>query len=249
MIRKILENIFVIGTGITSNSVLVCGKKSCVLFDTTLFVEKAEKIKKFAREAMGREIAAVFNTHYHPDHTFGNAAFERVIGHALTREKMKMMDQSYLNELGVGAKVHPPTETFKEEHVYEVDDIVVEAYHFGGHTPDSSVYLLRDSKVLICGDLLMNGVHAEVVHDSDLERWIEALDSAKKTNAEIFVPGHGEIAALDDLERMKEYLMKLMRLRRGEISPQQILEDENFSKRKYPELFGWSVRNVFFTVP
>lgn len=249
MIKKILEHIFVIGTGITSNSTLVCGKKSCILFDTTLFVEKTEKIKKFAREALGKEVTVAFNTHYHPDHTFGNAAFERVIGQVMTRERMKMMDHSYLGKLGVKAEVFPPTETFEEEHVYEVDDLIVEAYHLGGHTPDSSVYLIKDSKVLICGDLLMNGVHAEVVQDSDLEKWIEALEFIERTGAEIFVPGHGEVATVDDLEKMRNYLMKLLRLKRGEISPQQILEDENFSKRKYPELFSWSVRNVFFTVP
>ncbi|PLV59381.1 MBL fold metallo-hydrolase [Thermotoga sp. KOL6] len=244
MITNLSDNVFVIGTGVTSNSVLVCGKKECILFDTTLFPEKAKKIKEFALEVLGKEIVAVFNTHYHPDHTFGNEIFQRIIAHTLTKDSLNKIDKEYMEKLGVEASIKLPTETFDDIQSYKFGEISVEAIHLGGHTPDSSIFILKKEKIVICGDLLTTGIHAEMVEDSNLSEWIEALERVEKISADYFVPGHGKVGTLDDVKKMKDYISKILRLRNGNILHSELLKDPNFSSREHPELLKWSLENI-----
>ena len=244
MITNLSDRVFVIGTGTSANSVLVCGKKFCVLFDSTLFPEKARKIKEFTTEILGKDIAVVFNTHYHPDHTFGNEVFDRIISHSLTRKALEEMDEEYIRKIGVEVSLKFPDETFSERENYRFGDIVVEAVHLGGHTPDSSIFVLKNEKIVICGDLLTTGIHAEIVTDSDLFEWIEALSEIEKIRADYFVPGHGKVGTIEDVRNMKDYISKVLRFREGSIKHSELLEDPNFINREHPELLTWGLENI-----
>ncbi|PLV56799.1 MBL fold metallo-hydrolase [Thermotoga sp. SG1] len=244
MITNLSDNVFIIGTGTSSNSVLVCGKKVCILIDTTLFPEKARKIEEFAREMLKKEIVAAFNTHYHPDHTFGNEIFERIIAHSLTRESLSKVDEEYMERIGVKVSIKLPSETFSDRKLYRFGDITVEAVHLGGHTPDSSIFILKNEKIVVCGDLLTTGIHAEIVPDSDLSTWISALEEIEKTGAHYCVPGHGRVGTLQDVKEMKDYIAKILRLKKGSIPHSELLRDPNFLSREHPELLEWGIENI-----
>ncbi|MCD6550654.1 MBL fold metallo-hydrolase [Thermotoga sp.] len=244
MITNLSDSVFVIGTGVSSNSVLVCGKRVCVLFDTTLFPEKARKIKEFALEVLKKEIIAVFNTHYHPDHTFGNEVFDRIIAHSLTKESLSKVDEEFMERIGVKVSMKLPTETFEGRESYKFGDITVEAVNLGGHTPDSSIFILRNERVIVCGDLLTTGIHAEMVADSDLSTWIEALEEMERAGAYYYVPGHGRVGTLQDVREMKDYIAKILRLKKGSIPHSELLRDPNFLSREHPELLEWGLENI-----
>ncbi|HEY8543242.1 MAG TPA: MBL fold metallo-hydrolase, partial [Pseudothermotoga sp.] len=182
--------------------------------------------------------------HYHPDHTFGNFIFEdmQIISSNLTREKMMLMDEQYLKNLPTLSKLVPASITFENE--YWQNQVLIK--RVGGHTPDSSVVYLEQEKILITGDLVFNGFHAEIVQDSDLEEWLNALENLKKYRADWIIPGHGEFMDKSCLDQMKRYLTKIQRLLDGTITYAEILSDENFSTRGFPELFSWGLENLMF---
>ena len=122
MIRKLTENTIVVGEGGSSNTTIISGRNCLIIVDTSLFPEKALKIRKFSQEIFGKPISLVINTHYHPDHTFGNAAFEdvNILSSKLTKEFMEQMDINYIEKIWgkEGAKkyhVSLPNSTFEEK--------------------------------------------------------------------------------------------------------------------------------------
>ncbi|HOJ89177.1 MAG TPA: MBL fold metallo-hydrolase [Pseudothermotoga sp.] len=242
MIQKINERVFVIGSEGSANVVVAVQPKGVIIVDTSLFSEKAQKIRDFVENVLKREIQFLVNTHYHPDHTFGNIVFENksIISSSLTREKIMLMDEHYLENLPASGKLVPATATFEDE--YREGQVFIK--RMGGHTPDSSIVLLEQERVLIAGDLVFNDFHAEIVSDSDLDAWLSALESLRKYRVDWVVPGHGNFADKGCLDSMIRYLKKIQRLVDGTITYAEILSDENFSKRGFPELFSWGLENL-----
>ncbi len=243
MIETLTDRVFVIGSAGSSNTTIITGSEGTVVVDTTLFPEKARRIRDFVKELARKPVKLVVNTHYHPDHTFGNQEFEDIdiVASSLTLEKMKDMDNDeYLEHLPKIKKIVFPSETFDEE--WDGFNIIIK--RVGGHTPDSSFVYLKSERILITGDLVFNGLHAEIVSDSDIESWIDILGELSKFDAEWIVPGHGVPKDATCLKLMQKYLMKFRRLIRGTINYSEILTDENFSKRGFSELFSWSVDNL-----
>lgn len=242
MIKALNDRIVVIGAEGSSNVTAVLIKDGVVIVDTSLFPEKARKVREFVNDFFRRPIGVVVNTHYHPDHTFGNVAFEgfKIVSSELTKSFMESFDEEYLSKLPPIHKIVTPNFLFDEE--YEDRNLLIK--RLGGHTPDSSIVFFKQERLLVVGDLLFNGFHAEIVADSDLDAWIDALKFIETLKPVWIVPGHGEIANTESLKAMERYLMKMKRLIEGAVNLQDVMSDENFSKRKFPELFGWSLENL-----
>ncbi len=242
MIQKINERVFVIGAEGSANVVVVVQPKGAIIVDTSLFAEKSQKIREFVENLLKKDILFLVNTHYHPDHTFGNLVFQdkQIISSSLTREKMMLMDEQYLKDLPLSGKLVPASVTFEDE--YRQDQVLIK--RVGGHTPDSSIVFFEQERILITGDLVFNGFHAEIVQDSDLELWLNALEELKKYRADLIIPGHGNFSDKSCLDLMIKYLTKIQRLVEGTITYAEILSDQNFSKRGFPELFSWGLENL-----
>jgi len=82
----------VIPTGLAaSNSGIVDLGDRTLIFDTTLSPASALDLRKAAESLTGRNVACVFNSHFHNDHVFGNAVFDsttEIYATARTREIM-----------------------------------------------------------------------------------------------------------------------------------------------------------------
>ncbi|ACJ76086.1 dehydrase-related protein [Thermosipho africanus H17ap60334] len=243
MIKNINNKVYIIENELASNSTLIIGKKGNILIDTSLFPKKAEKIKEFSKDISGKEITLVINTHYHPDHTFGNSAFDcPIVGHSLTRNLMEQIDEKYLMQLELeDIKIVPPNIIFDNFFEYE-DGVKLTVYHGPGHTPDSSYIIIENEDILIAGDTVITDIHPEIVSDSNLDIWINTLENLPQVSN--IVPGHGKIGNFADVGLMKEYLQKIKNLKNGTVSSTSLENDPNFTNRKYPELLKWSLENL-----
>lgn len=243
MVRKVTENIYVIEHEEAANNVIIIGKKGVILVDTSLFPEKAKSIAKFVRELTSKNISLVLNTHYHPDHTFGNAAFDcPIVAHSITREKMENFDISYFDELGIEYfKLRYPDVLFDDIFEYE-DGLKIRFIHGPGHTPDSSYVYIPSENVLVAGDTVVNNIHPEIVKDSNLTTWAKTLD--KLPQVKYVIPGHGEMSDFKSVTKMREYIEKLRKLILGELHPSDLETDVNFTGRNHPEILEWSLKNL-----
>ncbi len=251
MIRKLSDNVLVIWEDGSATSTLIIGKECAILVDSTLFPEKARRIKKFA-EDLGDPVRYVINTHYHPDHTFGNSAFDGVdiLASVGTKESMEKMDYDYVarvwgEDMAKVEHITIPNVVFEDEKRFNLCGVKIYLKTLGGHTPDSTVVLLERENILIAGDLIFNGYHAEIGTDSNLEKWLDALNWARIKAPFFVVPGHGGPGGIELISSMKSYMMKIMDLLKSKVSYEDLISDKNFSSRDFPELFSYSIENLW----
>lgn len=169
-------------------------------------------------------VTTLINTHHHGDHTNGNYLFEgaTIIGHERCREILLAEGSAgitALREAGVfmgpdgapdwgEAVVEPPFVTFTERLKVFAGDIEAQVSYIGtpAHTTNDAVIWLPEQKVLYCGDLLFNGGTPFLLMGS-LSGSIESIETLKSFDAEVVVPGHGDVCDLSVADEVRDYLL------------------------------------------
>lgn len=194
---------------------LVGGERGLLVVDTHASEVEARRVVEQVRRLGVGEVVAVFNTHEHFDHTFGNVVFAEeydgppvyahedaaaglaVSGPALQQQAASDDSDPRLADIAA-TRILQPTETFSSAKVVDLGDRLVELVHPGrGHTAGDAVVRVGDADVVFAGDLveesvLRNGVPGFGADCFPLE-WPASLDLliGLLTPASVVVPGHG----------------------------------------------------------
>jgi glyoxylase-like metal-dependent hydrolase (beta-lactamase superfamily II) len=147
-------------------------------------------------KSMGLNPVGLINTHWHWDHTAGNQMFyetRRIISHSLSPHLMRtLLTWGDLNEgLEGGEKVRTvyPNETIERRSVLTLGDVEIELLHAPGHTPDSIVGHLKDERVVVAGDTVME---LPYLWYGDSLTLIDSLRSLRSAAVgEVIIQGHG----------------------------------------------------------
>lgn len=187
--------------GDIANIGFVVGERCVAVIDTGGTYAVGVALRSAIRGVTDRPVCYVINTHVHPDHIFGNAAFNddhpEFIGHAHLAEAMARRGPNYLNALrrdvGVaaeGSALVVPTKAVAQS--LELDlggrTLVLRAWPTAHTDQDLTVYDTAGG-VLFLGDLVFQR-HIPVV-DGKLRGMLAALDELKTLSAKVAVPGHG----------------------------------------------------------
>lgn len=187
---------------------VVLGEEAVLLVDSRASHRQADQLRKELATLTELPVGWVVNTHYHWDHTWGNARFGEAAlwGHDMCRsemiengeaarrqvlEWMPVEHHDAVNEV----VITPPTETFPSSALLDIGGRVVELrYHGLGHTNSDIVVRVADAGVLFAGDLLEEGAPPAFGDSYPLD-WAQTLDSIKLEAT--IVPGHGDIVDPD----------------------------------------------------
>lgn len=188
--------------GDVSNAGFIVGRDAVAVIDTGGSARVGARLRAAIRSVTPLPIRYVINTHMHPDHVFGNAAFEDdkpqfVAHHKLARglaaraERYIAINKEALGEAAfAGTKIVLPTLPISEATKLDLGDreIVLEPQKTA-HTDNDLV--IRDTRTgtLFLGDLLF-AQHAPSL-DGSIVGWMSVLDALTNTPAERAVPGHG----------------------------------------------------------
>jgi cyclase len=179
------------------------GPDGIVLVDDK-FAPLAPKIEAALKTISDKPVKFILNTHFHGDHTGGNAAFSQkstVIAHENTRKRMAT---------GRGKDAPPaapealPIITFTDKLSVHLNGEDIRAIHFpNGHTDTDVVIFFTKSNVVHMGDDFFNGMFPFI--DSEGGGSVKGLITNLTTlleqipaNAKI-IPGHGKLATTKEL--------------------------------------------------
>ncbi len=224
--------------GDIANLGIIVGRQAVAVVDTGGSVVVGERLLQAVRLITDKPIRYVINTHDHPDHIFGNAAFPRgvtFVGHKnLPGELAKRGTYylgSYRQQLGdtaiAAVRIIPPTLLVDDETTLDLGDrrLRLTAWSPAAHTNCDLTVLDETSGVLYSGDLVFLQ-HIPVL-DGNLKGWLSILPRLALLPARVVVPGHGRLVApwpqaLDDERR---YLSVLEQETRREIADGTRLAD------------------------
>jgi quinoprotein relay system zinc metallohydrolase 2 len=248
--------------GDIANLGVIVGRDSVAVVDTGGSVQVGQRLLAAIRAITGKRIRYVINTHEHPDHIFGNAAFApdaTFVGHHnLPAEMAKRGDyylRSFRDALGAAAitqvRIIPPTVLVQDEMTLDLGDrrLRLVAWSPAAHTNCDLTVLDETTGVLFAGDLVFLQ-HVPVV-DGSVTGWLSVIPRLAKLPAKIVVPGHGQLVAawpqaLDDEQRYLTVLVTdARRLVAAGVPMAQAVPEIGWSERERWQLFDdYNPRNA-----
>jgi glyoxylase-like metal-dependent hydrolase (beta-lactamase superfamily II) len=197
--------------GAGGNIAASVGEDGIVIVDDQ-YAPLAEKIRAALKGIADKPVRFVINTHYHFDHTGGNANFSStstIIAHENVRNRLSRggitgNGGSVKFELKAEPKEALPIITFKEDVSIHLNGEEMRVIHFGaGHTDGDSIIYFGKSNVVHMGDTFVTYgfPFIDVMGGGSVEGMIQSVRSAIKElpdNVKI-IPGHGPVSKKEDV--------------------------------------------------
>jgi cyclase len=171
----------------------------------------ADKIQAALRGITDKPVRFVINTHYHGDHTGGNAYFQKqgpIIAHDNVRKRMESGGVTGNGgSMHFEAKPQPkdalPVVTYDHALTLYLNGEDIRLLHFpSGHTDGDSIIFFPKSKVVHMGDeFVTHFPFVDVEAGGSLNGMIDAVENViAQVPADVkVIPGHGQVSSLDDL--------------------------------------------------
>lgn len=204
------------------NISFVVGSKGVAVIDTGGSFKTGNKLRNAIKKVTNKPILYVINTHVHPDHIFGNAAFlqdkPQFVGHEklatamlLRKEAYDKLNIKYMGTDAKGSEIVLPTIMVKQPTDLDLGDrkLTITPYP-NAHTNTDVSVIDSKTQTLFTGDLLF--IERTPVIEGDIKGFIAVIDTLKTYPVKQVVPGHGPftknwVTALNNEQRYLNALL------------------------------------------
>ena len=230
---KINGNVYML-EGAGGNIGVSVGEDGILIVDDQ-FAPLAEKIKAALKNLGEGKLKFILNTHWHGDHTGGNAQLGRdapIIAHDNVRKRLSTEQRSefFKQTTPASPKEALPVITFDQSLSVHFNGEEIRVIHFPhGHTDGDSVIFFTKSNVVHMGDDFFAGRFPFV----DLESG-GSVQGLTKNIGEIIpkipagaklIPGHGPISSIDDLKAYHRMLLETTEVIRKQMAAKKTLDE------------------------
>ena len=230
--HQITENIYMLeGSG--GNIGLFIGKNEVLIIDSQ-FAPLSDKIKTAIRKISDKPMKWLVNTHWHGDHTGGNANFASedltIVGHKNVLHRLSHEN----NRMG---RIVPPAPeaawsdvAFETEMTLNVSGYNVMIQHVeNAHTDGDSFVFFGDDNVLHMGDCFFKGrfPFIDLSSKGSVKGYLKAVEVALMivNDDTVIIPGHGAIAGKEDLVDYHQMLTTVISRMEKAMKKTDILSD------------------------
>ncbi len=241
-VSKVAGNVYML-EGAGGNIGASVGDDGIVVVDDQ-YAPLAEKIQAALKGITDKPVRFIINTHYHGDHTGGNAYFQKqapIIAHDNVRKRMESGGGA-----GNGGSVHfdhkpdakeaLPIITFDHDITVHLNGEDIRALYFpAGHTDGDSIIFFPKSNVVQMGDDFVT--YGFPFIDVEAGGSINGMiDGVERVIAQVppdvkVIPGHGPVSNLDDV---RAYVKMLKETR--DVAQKAIKEGKTLDQMKQAKL-------------
>jgi glyoxylase-like metal-dependent hydrolase (beta-lactamase superfamily II) len=209
-LQKLDEHVYLV-QGFGGNIAAYTGDDGVVLIDTEQ-VQLGPKIEAALKTVSDQPVKYVLNTHWHGDHTGGNAYFGRSAT-IIAQDDVRRAMLTETDRLGriTNLPVSVPVLTFSNEFTLHMRGGDIHAVSFfKGHSASDTIVFLPGGKVVHTGDVFTNFIPANfpaVDFENDGSGGVQGIRAAceyllSHTPDDVkVVPGHGNVGTKADLRK------------------------------------------------
>jgi glyoxylase-like metal-dependent hydrolase (beta-lactamase superfamily II) len=218
--HRLRNNISVLeGSG--GNVAVLTGPDGKVLVDAGIGVSRPQVTRALA-DLGADPVTHLINTHWHFDHTDGNAwlnsAGAKIISQENTRKHLREVqrvedwDYNFLPLPPGGI----PSETFAKEHALKLNGTSIAMKYYGSAHTDSDISVtFAEADIVHVADTFWNGIYPFIDYSTggSIDGMIAASDAnlAATTDNTIIIPGHGK--AVSNKAELREFREMLVTIR------------------------------------
>ena len=205
--------------GLSNNSWIVLD--AYVVVVDANYPEGAAEVIEAVRATTDKPVRFVVDTHFHPDHAFGNRLWAdqgaTIVAQQGAYDELKATGAARWAAEAAGrpdvaaTTLKLPDLTYGDRLTFAGKDRDVELLYLGpAHTHGDTLVWLPKDRVLMTGDVCVNGSF-NYVADSDIDAWIGVLEKAKALGALTVIPGHGPVGGPEIIADQEAYFVELRR--------------------------------------
>ena len=264
-IQKITENLYLF-FGLGGNIAVSIGDDGVLIVDDQI-PSLIPKIKDAIKEIGGGDLVYTINTHWHFDHAEGNLALDpnitKIISQSNARDYMAKGGLIDMVANRINQEPYPdyalPVITYENGMTLYFNNEEIEIVHFGpAHTSGDSAVIFHNQNAIHYGDVFVTEGYPfiDVSSGGSINGIINFLSQSltKLKSGAIILPGHGEIATIQDVEDT----ISMLKIIRGRIlkmidegkSLQEVIDSKptkDFDE-KYPDWLGNFVNRAYISL-
>ena len=261
-IQKITENLYLF-FGLGGNIAVLIGDDGVLIVDDQI-PSLIPKIKDAIKEIGGGDLVYTINTHWHFDHAEGNLALDpkitKIISQSNAREYMAKGGLIDMVANRINQEPYPdyalPVITYENGMTLYFNNEEIEIVHFGpAHTSGDSAVIFHNQNAVHYGDVFVTEGYPfiDVSSGGSIDGIINFLSKSltKLKPGAIILPGHGEIATIQDVEdtiiMLKTVRERILKMINEGKSLQEVIDakpTKDFDE-KYPDWLGNFVNRAY----
>ena len=261
-IQKVTENLYLF-FGLGGNIAVLIGDDGVLIVDDQI-PSLIPKIKDAIKEIGGGDLVYTINTHWHFDHAEGNLALDpkitKIISQSNAREYMAKGGLIDMVANRINQEPYPdyalPVITYENGMTLYFNNEEIEIIHFGpAHTSGDSAVIFHNQNAVHYGDVFVTEGYPfiDVSSGGSIDGIINFLSKSltKLKPGSIILPGHGEIATIQDVEdtiiMLKTVRGRILKMINEGKSLQEVIDakpTKDFDE-KYPDWLGNFVNRAY----
>jgi cyclase len=253
-VKQITSDLYFFFDYAGSNSVFLVTDQGVLVIDTRTHPRLGQDLIDRIHKVTNKPIKWVINSHFHGDHTFGNAAFKAAgatfVAQEQTARLMKLVQPKEMARRRAGllkrgydpneVKLILPDITFDRRMTIYLGGREIRLFYLGpGQNPGDTFVLFPQERVLFTPGAFANHSIPNMSFTPSVDHWIQLLDQiAGRNDYDVILPAHGDVANRADVKKSAAMLEDLYTTVKGAIAKGTTLPEAQ-ATLTFPQYKNW----------